>query len=91
MSKRLTMDEKRKKAVEYFHETNDYYTLKELEKSLPKVKGIVGQTVKEVIEGLVADGLVTTEKVGTSNYYWSYPGQATLMVTNCLTPEATSN
>ncbi|KAJ3054296.1 Meiotic nuclear division protein 1 [Rhizophlyctis rosea] len=42
----------------------------------PKMKGIVQQSVKEVLDSLVSDNLVTLEKIGTSNYYWSFPSTA---------------
>jgi len=38
------------------------------------LKGVVSQSVKEVIDSLVADSLINCEKIGTSNYYWSFPG-----------------
>lgn len=31
------------------------------------------QTVKEVVQSLVDDRLVNCEKIGTSNYFWSFP------------------
>jgi hypothetical protein len=34
---------------------------------------LVQQSVKDVLQSLVDDGLVTVEKIGTSNYYWSFP------------------
>ncbi|KAF9344611.1 Meiotic nuclear division protein 1 [Mortierella sp. AD094] len=33
----------------------------------------IQQSVKDVLQSLVDDGLVTVEKIGTSNYYWSFP------------------
>jgi predicted transcriptional regulator len=48
--------------------------LQELEKIAPKQKGIIAQAVKDVVQGLVDDGLVESERIGTSIYYWSYPG-----------------
>ncbi|KAJ3268280.1 hypothetical protein HDV01_003211 [Terramyces sp. JEL0728] len=39
--------------LELFHETNDFYTMKELEKTAPKLKGIVEKTVKDVVESMV--------------------------------------
>ncbi|KAF9188369.1 Meiotic nuclear division protein 1, partial [Haplosporangium sp. Z 767] len=50
-----------------------FHKLQELEKSAPKLKGIVQQSVKDVLQSLVDDGLVTVEKIGTSNFYWSFP------------------
>lgn len=61
---------------EYFLEKRDFFQLKELEKSLPKEKGIVMQSVKEVLQSLVDDRLVNAEKIGTSNYFWSFPSTA---------------
>ncbi|KAI8892624.1 meiotic nuclear division protein 1 [Globomyces pollinis-pini] len=62
--------------MEIFHDSvtkQEFYSLKELEKLGPKLKGIVEKSVKEILDFLVSDGLVTTEKIGTSNYFWSFP------------------
>ena len=32
--------------------------------------------VKDILQGLVDDGMVDSERIGTSNYYWSYPSKA---------------
>ncbi len=32
-------------------------------------------TIKDVLQALVDDAMVDTEKVGTSNYYWSFPSK----------------
>ncbi|GAW01565.1 meiotic nuclear division protein partial [Lentinula edodes] len=69
----LSADEKRVKLLEIFHETKDFYQLKELEKLGPKLKGIVSQSVKEVLQSLVDDGLVQGDKIGASNFFWSFP------------------
>lgn len=61
---------------DYFLEKRDFFQLRELEKSLPKEKGIVMQSVKEVLQSLVDDRLVNAEKIGTSNYFWSFPSTA---------------
>ncbi|TEB38315.1 meiotic nuclear division protein 1 [Coprinellus micaceus] len=71
----LSAEEKRVRLLEIFHETRDFFQLKELEKLGPKMKGIVGQTVKEVLQGLVDDGLVQMDKIGSSNFFWSFPSQ----------------
>ncbi|PJF17754.1 mnd1 recombination and meiotic nuclear division, partial [Paramicrosporidium saccamoebae] len=76
MTKNLSFEEKRKRMGDYFLEKRDYFQLKELEKHLPKEKGIVQQSVKEVLQTLVDDRLVNLEKIGTSNYYWSFPSTA---------------
>ncbi|UOH84798.1 hypothetical protein LQV05_001612 [Cryptococcus neoformans] len=53
MSKRgLSMEEKKTKMLEIFHGSAEFYSLKELEKIAPKSKGIVVQSVKEVLDDL---------------------------------------
>ncbi|KAI0309803.1 Mnd1 family-domain-containing protein [Amylostereum chailletii] len=71
----LSIAEKRAKMLEIFHETKDFFQLKELEK-LGQKKGVVSQTVKDVVAELVSDGLVKSDKVGSSNFFWSFPSQA---------------
>lgn len=36
----------------------------------------MAMTVKEVLQSLVDDSLVVCEKIGTSNYFWSFPSTA---------------
>ncbi|RVD92680.1 meiotic nuclear division 1 protein, partial [Tubulinosema ratisbonensis] len=71
--------------LELFYETKEFFTLKELESIAPKRKGIVYKTVKEVLESLVNDDLVRTEKLGISNYYWSFPSQKLVAKQKLLT------
>ncbi|KAF8973286.1 meiotic nuclear division protein 1 [Flammula alnicola] len=71
----LSAEEKRVKLLEIFHET-----LKELEKLGPKLKGIVSQSVKDVLQSLVDDGLVQADKIGSSNFFWSFPSQHGVLV-----------
>ena len=72
--KRTTADEKRSLVLNFFHEKKDFYTLKELETFVPKECGISQQVVKDVLQSLVDDGLVHSDKIGTSVYFWSFPG-----------------
>lgn len=74
--KGISESEKRSRIIQYFHESASFYLLKELEKSLHREKGIKPDVVKELLDGLVADGLVQADKIGISNYYWSFPAQA---------------
>jgi DNA-binding transcriptional regulator GbsR (MarR family) len=86
MSKKrgLSYEEKRTKLLEMLHESKDVYTLKELENAAKKEKGIVSQSVKEVAAALVDDGDVMLDKIGTSNYYWSFPSQTLISKTNII-------
>lgn len=50
--------------------------LKDVEKEAAK-RGVVFQAVKDVVQSLVDDDLVRVDKIGTSNWYWAFPGEAT--------------
>ena len=73
--KKLSYEEKRTRLLQLFYETEDFYNLKELEKLGHKNKGIVSQTVKEILQSLVDDRLVESERIGISNYFWAYPSK----------------
>ena len=77
MSKKrgLSLEEKRKAMLEIFYEKKEFFQLKDLEKIAPKEKGIVAQSVKDVLQSLVDDCMVDTEKIGTSVYFWSFPSK----------------
>ncbi|CAI0628486.1 unnamed protein product [Linum tenue] len=77
MSKKrgLSLEEKREKMLQIFYESQDFFLLKELEKLGPK-KGVITQSVKDVIQSLVDDDLVLKDKIGTSVYFWSLPSSA---------------
>lgn len=49
--------------------------MKDVEKAAA-AKGVVLQSVKEVLQSLVDDDLVRCERIGISNYYWSFPAEA---------------
>ncbi|XP_038647953.1 meiotic nuclear division protein 1 homolog [Scyliorhinus canicula] len=78
MSKKrgLSIEEKRTRMMEIFFETKDVFQLKDLEKIAPKEKGITLMSVKEVLQSLVDDGMVDTDRIGTSNYFWALPSKA---------------
>lgn len=77
MSKKkgLSVEEKRSKLLEIFYEKKEFFTLKELEKIAPKEKGIVVQSVKDVLMSLVHDNLVDSDKIGTSVFFWAFPSK----------------
>ncbi|OVA08504.1 Meiotic nuclear division protein 1 [Macleaya cordata] len=77
MSKKrgLSLEEKREKILQIFYDSQDFYLLKELEKLGPK-KGVISQSVKDVVQSLVDDDLVSKDKVGSSVYFWSLPSCA---------------
>ncbi|GJP42109.1 hypothetical protein CLOM_g1700 [Closterium sp. NIES-68] len=71
----LSLEEKREKMLEIFYESKDFFLLKELERMGPK-RGVISQSVKDVIQSLVDDDLVLRDKIGTSVYFWSLPSSA---------------
>lgn len=77
MSKKKTLsrDEKLSKLLEVFHETKEFYTLKEVEK-MGREKGLISNQIKEILQTLVDDGQVDSEKIGQSLYYWAFPSKA---------------
>ncbi|KAH7428977.1 hypothetical protein KP509_09G025300 [Ceratopteris richardii] len=77
MSKKrgLSLEEKRNQLLQIFHESQDFYLLRELEKLGPR-KGVISQSVKDVLQTLVDDDLVFKDKIGTSVYFWSLPSSA---------------
>ncbi|NXJ62291.1 MND1 protein, partial [Rostratula benghalensis] len=54
----------------------DVFQLKDIEKIAPKEKGITSMSVKEILQSLVDDGMVDTDRIGTSNYFWAFPSKA---------------
>lgn len=37
---------------------------------------LASMSVKDVLQSLVDDAMVDTERIGTSNYFWAYPSKA---------------
>eukprot|EP00729_Bicosta_minor_P014323 gene14323-14194_t len=74
--KGVSAEEKKTRTLDFFHETKTFFQLKEVEKRVSKEKGITSMAIKDVVDELISDGLVHVEKIGTSNYYWSYPSEA---------------
>ncbi|CAG9465057.1 unnamed protein product [Pedinophyceae sp. YPF-701] len=77
--KGMSLEDKRQTVLRIFHDTKDVYVLKDIEK-LASSRGVVAQSVKDVVKSLVDDDLVHQEKIGASNYLWSFPSEATLKV-----------
>ena len=72
----LNVEEKRKRMLDFFYEKQDFFQLKEIETQCSAEKGITQQTIKDILTSLTDDGLVDTDKIGTSVYYWALPSKA---------------
>jgi len=77
MSKKrgMSADEKAQSLQELYLEEVSVFNLKELEKLAPKKKGIVQQSVKDVNQALVDEGVVQTDKLGIGNFFWMFASQ----------------
>ncbi|KAL9655422.1 hypothetical protein ABK040_011263 [Willaertia magna] len=79
MSKKKTTsnDEKLDICVDFFMEHTEPYSIKELEKALPKFhQAIKFPLVKDLLTQLTADNRIDTDKIGLGNYYWLFPSAA---------------
>ncbi|CAG0917981.1 unnamed protein product [Notodromas monacha] len=72
--KPVPLEEKRKRLLNLISQSGEVYLLPELEK-LGSERGIVAQSVKDVLSALVDDNLVESEKIAGSIYFWSFPGK----------------
>jgi len=82
----LSLEDKRAKVLEVFHETKSVFQLKEVEKLAGK-KGVTFQSIKDVVQSLVDDDLVHQEKIGQTNYLWSFPSEASVKIENAIKAE----
>uniref|UniRef100_A0A7S3XLC7 Meiotic nuclear division protein 1 homolog n=1 Tax=Heterosigma akashiwo TaxID=2829 RepID=A0A7S3XLC7_HETAK len=72
--KGVSYEEKRTRILGIYHEKKEVLNLKELEK-LGVKQGVVVQSIKEVNQALVDDNLVDTDKIGSANFFWSFPSK----------------
>ncbi|KAF2749262.1 meiotic nuclear division protein 1 [Sporormia fimetaria CBS 119925] len=59
--------------VAWFHKTAVAHSIKDLEKALPSVASINGMQVKDYLTSLTDDNKIRVEKIGSGNWYWSFP------------------
>jgi len=78
-TKRMSAEEKRKTILNIYHKTKQVYTEKEII-ALATKAGVNQGTIADVNQTLVDDGLVDKEKIGGSNYFWSFPGKKDRMM-----------
>lgn len=76
MVKRVSTDEKLTKIIDFFKSTSTFYSIKDLEKKLPKDCGISSMVVPDLIKKLVDENMIRMEKCGSSNVYWCFKHQA---------------
>jgi hypothetical protein len=74
MVKGMSADDKRKTIISLLQQAKKPYTLKDLEKIASKA-GVVQNTVKDIVNGLQSEGLIDCEKIGATNWFWSFPSK----------------
>ncbi len=74
MSKKrgLSLEDKRKCILSIYHDEKVPFNLKEIE-TIGSRMGVVQQTIKDVNQSLVDDSFVNSDKIGASNFFWSFP------------------
>jgi hypothetical protein len=82
-TKGISFEEKRNRMSNIFKEDPSFFHLKDIEK-LGTKRGIVFQTIKDVLDSLVNDNLVETDKIGSSSYYWALPSKIYQVKKNAL-------
>jgi len=75
----MSFDEKKATLLSAMQAEASFFTLKELE-TLGKSKGVIPQAVKEVVESLVAEDEVQSDKVGSQVLFWALPSHRTAML-----------
>lgn len=72
--KGLSADDKQKVILQIYHEEKCPFNLKEIENKASK-RGVVQQTIKDMNQQLVYDNLVLSDKIGSANFFWSFPSK----------------
>lgn len=57
----------------WFHKTAAAHSIRDLEKALPSIASINGMQVKDYLQALSDDSKIRVEKIGSGNWYWSFP------------------
>mmetsp|Transcript_14216 Transcript_14216/g.35971 ORF Transcript_14216/g.35971 Transcript_14216/m.35971 type:complete len:215 (-) Transcript_14216:510-1154(-) len=75
MGKRgLSADEKKAKLKELLQNAKEPFTLKQIEKMGAKA-GVSQMAIKGQIEEMVSDNIVDMDKIGSTNWFWSFPSK----------------
>lgn len=73
--KGLSFEEKQLVLSEALRKKNEFFNLKEVEK-IGVEAGIVFQSVKDVLQSLVDDNVVKSDKIGSQNIFWRLQSEA---------------
>ena len=72
--KGLSLEDKRLILLKLFKGSGSFFHYKDIEKHCTQNK-ISFMLVKDLLNGITADNLLETEKIGSSSFYWSLPNR----------------
>ena len=84
--KGMSLEEKRQILLGLFRKEHSFFHYKEIEKYCTQHK-LNFMIVKDLLQGILADNLVETEKIGSSSFYWSLPTRVLAAKKNILERE----
>lgn len=68
--------------MDFFHNTQEFYSIKELETTGAKKVGVSSMLIKGLLKNLTDNSLVKVEKIGSGNYYWAFTSDSRAMTEN---------
>jgi hypothetical protein len=66
---------KRAAMLHWIQKSGTVHSIKDLEKALPSVGSINGMQVKEYVQAMLDENEIRVEKIGSGNWYWSFPSE----------------
>lgn len=72
----MSAEAKEKILLTHIRESGEFYNIKEIESTVAKRTGINSMQIKLVLKALTDSSLVRSEKIGSGNYYWSFPSDS---------------
>ncbi|CZS97911.1 probable MND1 Mnd1/Hop2 complex promote meiotic chromosome pairing and DSB repair [Rhynchosporium agropyri] len=82
--KNLPPAAKQQKILDFFQQSMNVFTLKELEKTLASVASIHAMQVKEFLQSMQDENVIRVEKIGSGNWYWCFTSDAKKTKENML-------
>ncbi|GME87848.1 unnamed protein product [[Candida] boidinii] len=70
----LSLEDKNKKLLDWFEKKHDVHSIKEVEVKASKETGISSIQIKDILQNLIDENLINSEKCGTLKLYWSFKG-----------------
>ena len=61
--------------VTWIQKSGTAHTIKDLEKALPAVASVSSIQVKDFVQAMLDENEIKVEKIGSGNWYWSFPGE----------------